>query len=142
MDEDLRKKCGKILVLYYFQRKRKSYKLRQNILRFLEVKLRSQQRRIVIYQALVRQYINIYRELNAIKTGKRRSSCRKYKRNEGWWNTVNVSITSEHVCKDIITVESYIYISCCHGNLFRIIHNSAYIGVFYYIKTIKTKSKH
>ena len=81
MDEDLRKKYGKILVLYYFQRKRKSYKLRQNILRFLEVKLRSQQRRIVIYQALVRQYINIYCELNAIKTGKRRRSCRKYKRN-------------------------------------------------------------
>ena len=95
MDEDLRKKYGKILVLYYFQRKRKSNKLRQNILRFLEVKLRSQQRRIVIYQALVRQYINIYHELNAIKTGKRRRSCRKYKRNEGWWNTVNVSYNEE-----------------------------------------------
>ena len=95
MDESLKKKYGKILMLFYLHRKRKSDRSRKNVLRLLEFKIRNQERLLVMFNDLIRQYMYIYNELNVHEPKRRIRSCRSYERNKGWWNIVNMSYSEE-----------------------------------------------
>ena len=93
MDESLKKKYGKILMLFYLQRKRKSDRRRKNVLRLLEFKIRNQERLLVMFNDLI--YMYIYNELNVHEPKRRIRSCRSYERNKGWGNIVNMSYSEE-----------------------------------------------
>ena len=95
MDEKLRKRLQKMFICFYLQRKRNELRSRRNLVRFIELKLKSKQLLIKACLELFVQYVNIYHQLQNLHDLGRIRSCRRHYRNLSWWNTVNTLYNEE-----------------------------------------------
>ena len=95
-DADRNMRLNKILILYLYERYRYELKNRQNIIRYLEIKIRKQPQILQVSTTLLKQCLSLQQLKQDLNKKKRRKrSCGKHIRNKGWWNTVSVSYNDE-----------------------------------------------